>query len=331
MKTKYFLFRMQKFLFLLSCLLIAACTSSGDDGIITPPVDEHANVNANDPGAATEGKAYVTDYAIPHLDAANLYVEHTVSYNNETVFNYALEWNAGKKHAAWVAFTFDDVTRQNTVKRTDAWNVDPLLPATMQTTEAMHKSDGFDKGHLVASYDRVFSKEANAQTFYYSNMSPQFNSFNGGFWASFEGLVQKWARSGKYKKLYVAKGGTLNRLLTDFTGTRKGADGILPQTDAQGLTKHGLACPKYYFMAILAYKGGDIAAKSSWQAIGFWMEHRDDYGYEYDNFAPSDVMKNYVASIDELEKNTGIDFFCNLPDVIEDEVEKASAESDWNW
>lgn len=35
------------------------------------------------------------------------------------------------------------------------------------------------------------------------------------------------------------------------------------------------------------------------------------------------TWRNYAISIDELEKRTGIDFFCNLPDAIEDKVEKA--------
>lgn len=290
--------------------------------------EEITNFNAN---PAIEGKTYISDYSIPHLNPENYYVEHTATYDNQTILNYALEWDASKKHSAWVAFSFDKVTSANTVKRTDAWNVDPYLPSVMQTTESMHKSDGFDKGHLVASYDRVYSKEANEQTFYYSNMSPQLNSFNGGFWASFEGLVQRWARSNKYDKLYVAKGGTLSQLLVNFTGEKAGADGVQPQTDANGFTKHGLACPKYYFMAILAYKGGDVSAENSYQAIGFWMEHRDDYGYKYDNFAPSSVMKQYALSIDELEQKTDIDFFCNLPDNLEKWVEKAYNEDDWAW
>ena len=311
----------------LLCFIFISCTSSEESEIPVP--GESKNENGN---VVKEGQDFVTDYSIPHLNPSNYYVEHTVTYDNKVILNYALEWNADKKHAAWVAFSFDKVTSANNVKRTDAWSVDPLLPSEMQTTESMHKSDGFDRGHLVASYDRVYSKEANEQTFYYSNMSPQLNSFNGGFWASFEGLVQKWARSGKYDKLYVVKGGTLDQLLVNFTGPKKAPDGTFPKTDANGCTKYGLACPRYYFMAILACKGqNDSAKEDRYQAMGFWMEHRDDYGYEYDNFAPSDVMKQYAVSIDNLEQKTGLDFFCNLPDVVEDMVESSYTQGDWNW
>ncbi len=308
----------------LLCFVIVSCDSSNEPEPLVPDKNENENV-------AQEGQAYVTDYSMPRLDPNHYYVEHAVTLDNHSLLNYALEWNADKKHTAWVAFSFDQTTSATNVKRTDAWEVDPSLPVEMQTTESMHKSDGFDKGHLVASYDRVYATKANEQTFYYSNMSPQLNSFNGGFWASFEGLVQRWARSNRYEKLYVAKGGTLNQLLVNFTGTKKGADGILPTTDGKGFTKHGLACPKYYFMAVLAYKGGDASAESSYQAMGFWMEHRDDYGYEYDRFAPSSVMKLYALSIDELEQKAELDFFCNLPDHLETSIERAYHENDWMW
>ncbi|MDY6229959.1 MAG: endonuclease, partial [Prevotella sp.] len=37
----------------------------------------------------------------------------------------------------------------------------------------------------------------------------------------------------------------------------------------------------------------------------------------------------YAISIKELEERTGIDFFCNLPDDIEVEVEKEVNVKDW--
>ncbi len=279
-------------------------------------VDERPNVNAN----TGYDKVSVTNYEMPHLNTTNYYVDHYVTLNGSQVLNYALEWNAEKKHSAWVAYSFDAVTSKITIDRTDSWAVDPGLSTAMQTTEEDHKNDGFDKGHLCASYDRVYSKEANEQTFYYSNMSPQIASFNQGFWASFEGLVQDWARSNKYDKVYLAKGGTIDQLLINYVDSSKNQ-----WTNDKGFTVHGLACPKYYFMAILSEKDG------AYHAIGFWMEHRDDYGYSNGKYASSEVMKTYAVSIDKLEQLTGLDFFCNLPDDVENQAESAYSESDWSW
>lgn len=112
----------------------------------------------------------------------------------------------------------------------------------------------------------------------------------------------------------------------NYTGDKKGADGVIPKTDEKGRTIHGLACPMYYYMAVLGEKDGKFCA------IGFWIEHRDDYGYEYgNNRVPADVLQKHAVSIDVLEQNTGIDFFCNLPDVIEDKVESAYSLTDWSW
>lgn len=38
---------------------------------------------------------------------------------------------------------------------------------------------------------------------------------------------------------------------------------------------------------------------------------------------------DYAISIDELERRTGMDFFCNLPDAIEDVVEASTDLSYW--
>ena len=280
------------------------------------------NTNANQP---LEGYPFVTDLSIPHLDAANQYVEHTVNYNDNEILNYALEWVEDKRHAAWVAFSFDAETSQKNVNRSDddAWMPDPFVPTSPE--ESDHKNDGFDRGHLCASEDRVYNRTANEQTFYYTNISPQMNSFNGGYWITFEKLLQSWARSGNYEHIYVTKGGTMNNLLTDFTGTQEAADGRLPQTDANGLTRHGLACPAYYFMAILAQEG------NNYQAIGFLVEHKDDYGYSNNHQAPVDVTQTHALSIDELEEQTELDFFCNLPDNVETEVEASYQENAWQW
>lgn len=288
--------------------------------VVTDQTEERPNDNVN----ANTGydNVSVTGYEIPHLNDQNVYADHYVTMDGVQILNYALEWDNTKRHANWVAFTFDTTTSADNVKRTDAWSVDPKLPAEMQVQESDHKNDGFDKGHLCASEDRVYLKEANEQTFYYSNMSPQLNDFNGGFWGRLEARVQTWGRStadGVYDKVYVTKGGTLNKLLKNFKGTT--VNGGTPTTDANGFTIHGLACPEYYFMAVLSQKD-DV-----FHAIAFLVPHKEGMTRN----PSSDELKEYVVSVDKLEEETGIDFFCNLPDVLENEVEAAYNLNDWAW
>lgn len=288
--------------------------------VVTDQTEERPNDNVN----ANTGydNVSVTGYEIPHLNDQNVYADHYVTMDGVQILNYALEWDNTKRHANWVAFTFDTTTSADVVKRTDLWAKDPKLPAEMQTGDSDHTNDGFDRGHLCASEDRVYLKEANEQTFYYSNISPQLNDFNGGFWGKLEARVQTWGRStttGTYDKVYVTKGGTLNKLLKNFKGTT--VNGGTPTTDANGFTIHGLACPEYYYMAVLSQKD-DV-----FHAIAFLVPHKEGMTRN----PSSDELKEYVVSVDKLEEETGIDFFCNLPDVLENEVEAACNLNDWAW
>ena len=61
-----------------------------------------------------------------------------------------------------------------------------------------------------------------------------------------------------------------------------------------------------------------------YKAMAFWIQHKagNDDGQ---------ALKQYVISIDELEQKTGIDFFCNLPDDIEERVESNVAPNAWGF
>ncbi len=183
----------------------------------------------------------------------------------------------------------------------DPFQEDTAIPEAYRTTLADYRGSGYDRGHICPSADRQNSKDANEQTFYLSNMQPQVNGFNAGVWANMENQLRNtWDTSTYRDILYVCKGGTIDNA-----------------SQIAGYAKNNLIVPKYFFAAILAVKNGQ------YKAIGLWFEHKKN---------SDKVLSNYVVSIDELEKLTGIDFFCNLPDSIEDKVESATkAEMLSNW
>lgn len=262
--------------------------------------------------------------AIKEVDG--IYREHYVSFKGQTIMNLATSWNVALRHAAWVAFCFDKNTAEDNVKRTDAWDWDKAYDFDTMggVEEADHKSDGFDKGHIAASEDRVYCKEANQHTFLYTNISPQIASFNQKYWVGLEQKVQSWGRAtigSTYDKVYVVKGATLDKPLANFTGNQKGGDGKYPTTDAEGKTVKGLFVPSYYYMAILSEKDGE------YQAIAFLVPHREDLPQK----PTSGDFLVYAKSIAELEQETGVDFFCNLPDSIETVVEASYDKEAWNW
>lgn len=299
----------------------------GIEYLVVDDTQERPNENKNENSDIDNPAARLLE--MPRVNTTNFLAAHYVDYDNQHIMNLAIEWNAAMRHSSWVAFSFDSTTSQDNVKRGDAWGWDPLIPVELgKVIEDDHKSDGYDKGHLCASEDRVYCKEANDQTFLYSNISPQIGSFNQKYWAKLEALIQKWGRStqnGVYDKVYVAKGGTINKLLKDWTGKQKANDGLYPTADADGKSspksKNGLVVPAYYYMAILAEKDGKF------QAIGFLVPHSEDLPAK-----PTTAdLQTYTCSIAHLEEQTGIDFFCNLKDNVEREVESAFRLEDWQW
>ena len=47
------------------------------------------------------------------------------------------------------------------------------------------------------------------------------------------------------------------------------------------------------------------------------------------NRAGSRPLMTYMLSVDEVEAQTGIDFFYNLPDNLESQIESTYSVSDW--
>ncbi|MCI1732191.1 MAG: DNA/RNA non-specific endonuclease [Prevotella sp.] len=152
----------------------------------------------------------------------------------------------------------------------------------------------YERGHICASEDRVYSKDANEQTFYMTNMQPQVGNLNEKIWSDMEAKVRGWASNAD--TLYVCKGGTIDS-----------NDKIIDQT------KSGFIVPRYFFMAVLAKNS------LGYKAMGFWIEHLD-----VDQ--RSKGVTSFVVNIDDLEQKTGIDFFCNLPDDVESKVEGLSVD-----
>lgn len=283
------------------CFLFTACgednpgwvTPGGDNGTYRPPSSITARMET--PRTLTDGSTVV--------------ISHDVTINGHKVVTYELEYDKSKYHSRWVAFRFDGDTRGRTVGRSDEpFADDPSLSSSLHIGYNGFSRE-YNRGHLCASADRLYNRDANMQTFYMSNMSPQLASFNQAYWITLENLVQKLGRDADFSDtLYVVKGGTIR-------------DDQIQGYVARSNGKQ-VAVPKYYYMALLKVKNG------VYSSIAFWMEHKE-YGYTYEHQAPLSEIRKTALTVNELEQKTGIDFFPNLPDAAEEMVENQKVESAW--
>lgn len=301
------------------CLYLTSCNHD----IPEPGTPQQTvNENANQPGMAE-----VTRMEIPRLKngAYDQFIVKKAKLrdnDNKMFVNFCMEYDQLKKATRWTAFRWDiDNTYDSNCGRTGEFSIDTDVPSQYRVGSG--KFRGYQRGHMLASEDRQCSVSANSQTFLMTNIHPQLGRFNGYdndgsyVWINTEEFVRKlykgWTHANNSKDtIYVVKGGTIDK-----------------HTHIMGYTSNdntsGIIVPKYFYMAIL-YKTGRSQTQGGYKAIALWIPHN-----EGNTTTGKNIAKKYAISIDKLEENTGIDFFCNLPDNLEKTVEANYNLAAWGW
>lgn len=227
---------------------------------------------------------------LPAMDDPALgYYSHSFKMDGKTYRNYSFGWSQKDRVALWVAYPLCKFYTNGSVGRTEAWAMDPLLGNDSAAPFGGY-AGSYARGHQVPSADRQCCYDANAQTFYGTNMTPQLNAHNEGIWADLEGKVRGWANTSD--TTYVVTGVTVS------ASSKK-------ERDSYG---NSVTIPDAYFKAVLKYNKASTFAP--WTAAAFYLEHRAYSG---------SITKSHSMSIDELEEITGIDFFVNLPAKVGEE------------
>ena len=117
---------------------------------------------------------------------------------------FSLGYSEKHKQALWVSYILkkEDLkgkySRKNMRFRKDpAIKIDPVTPNDYRKT-------GFDRGHLAPAGDMAYHLEALKESFYMTNITPQYPSCNRGIWKRLENMVRAWAE--KEGKLCVITG-----------------------------------------------------------------------------------------------------------------------------
>lgn len=299
----------QKILLLL-CLSLGMCCSCGsdsDDNESTTTTVQNVNRNVS------TDQPEVCRLEFPHLNSGNnVVLIHKVSSSPDPDgVNFSVEWDIDKKSQRWTCYQMNK-GYAGSAGRYNQFQEDPDLPESYRVNDSYsyYSGSGFQRGHIIPSADRQYSVAANMQTFYYTNMQPQYPYFNAGAnsdspWLRLENQVRTWTNRRATDTLFVCKGGTIDS-----------------ESNILMRIKSTLIVPKYFFVAVLALTKGSTSSEDSYAAIGFYIPHdNENHG--------SDDLSDYAMSIDELEEKTGIDFFCNLPDDVETKVEKSMSLHVW--
>ena len=144
-----------------------------------------------------------------------------------------------------------------------------------------YTNSGFDRGHLVPAADMKMDFTSVKEAAYMSNISPQKPKFNQGVWKKLEENARDLA---KKTELYITTGG------------------VLSSVDLKKIGKNNLSVPDQFYKIIYDTKNQKMFA--------YLMPNKK-----------IDSREKYVVTVDSIETLTGIDFYHQLDDELENKLE----------
>jgi endonuclease G len=203
---------------------------------------------------------------------------------------FTIGYEKDYRQARFVAYVLTESETRAIYERTNNFRSDPKLSFS-QAGHSNYKGSGYDRGHLAPAGDMAWSPTTMSESFYYSNMSPQEPGFNRGIWKKLEDQVRGWAVENG--SVIVITGCVFNSF--------------------KGYIGGGLPVPSQYYKVLLDFSEPEV------KAIAFVLPNQKS----------SASLSTYAYSVDYVESITGLDFFYQLPDALEAELEGSYDISMW--
>lgn len=217
----------------------------------------------------------------------------TVSHQQVKNLGYTSSYNTTYGMPNWVAYelTRSEATSQEAVRK-DKFMPDPKIKGK-SAQNSDYKGSGYDKGHMAPAADMKWSQTVMDQSFYFTNICPQAPGLNRGSWKELEEDIRLWAI--RDSALVIVCGPLFTQEPIRY----------IPETE--------VAIPDAFFKVVCS------PYTSEPRAIAFVFPN---------NKAPNHP-REYVVTIDNVEMMTGMDFLSQLPDEIENQIEKTSNYTLW--
>ena len=181
-------------------------------------------------------------------------------------------------------------------KRKDLFEGDPAIAKERRIEYYDYNNTRYDRGHMCPSGDNKHNSKAMDDCFLMTNMCAQAHNLNIGAWNDLEQECRRWAKN--YSPVAIVCGPIFDKRPYRYVGQRKG---------------HRIAVPDRFFKVVLM--NGRVP-----KAIGFIYPNKDT----------NKPMRHFAVSVDDVERQTGIDFFYQLDDKVENKIEAVCNPAAWN-
>ena len=194
----------------------------------------------------------------------------------------------------WAAYRMQDMAKlPKPAVRPEKFEVDRRTAARVSPDD--YSGSGYDRGHLAPNFAIAsrFGAKAQRETFLMSNITPQLHSLNAGLWRELEMKIAT-SYPARYGEVWV------------LTGPVFGPE---PRR-----LRRGVVVPDAFFLIVIDENEGRLRTLA-------WIVPQE---------APTTANPaNYLTSIDEIQRRTGLDFLSEIEDAAEREVEQARAKRVW--
>ncbi|MBH0009746.1 DNA/RNA non-specific endonuclease [Salinibacterium sp. SWN1162] len=172
--------------------------------------------------------------------------------------HFSVGLNAARGLAAVTGVNIDGAQLVD-VGRGNDWHLDPRIPESEQTGEAVYARNDLDRGHLVRRRDPVWgdgatASRANYDTFAFTNAAPQAAGFNQSkeLWLGLEDHVLEYARANRSR-------------ISVFTAPVLGDDDPLYR---------GVGIPQLFWKIAAWVTTDDNGTASALRSAGFLLDQR---------------------------------------------------------
>jgi endonuclease G len=255
-------------------------------------------------GLALGAYVYEVKVARPPL----LYQGEPKSFDNKNIHTwfrvlrnhgFILGYSDLRGNPLWVEYALTSVEQNRpSLKRPDRFETD--WRSINRVSQESYRHSGYDRGHLAPNYaiSRLYGSEGQADSFLMTNISPQRPKLNRQVWQRLEEMeVKHFAKL--FGKVWVITGPVFDdkteRLLSDWM----------------------VEIPDAFYKI---YATEDASGKPS-ASLAFLVPQ---------NVNGQESLAQFVTSIDSIEAQTGIDFFAELDDRAEAQLEAAVEPMPWN-
>jgi endonuclease G len=209
---------------------------------------------------------------------------------------YVVGYDEERRNPAWVAYKVFP-PRHSSNPRPAKFETDMRTTARVETSA--YSRSGYDRGHMAPNraISLCYGAEAQRETFLMSNVVPQLHELNGGFWEAFEArVIGRYTR--RFGEVWVVCG---------------------PVYEAQRTPKRlkqGVTIPDAFFILVADAQDG-----SGIRCQAFIVPNR--------SLKKTADPSQFLVSVREVERQTGLNFFPDLPATTQDALETAPAKRVW--